>query len=386
MACLSSSKKMILAMGILLLLPILLSPSVSAERRQVEGYGSYLLLYSDIEDEALARERARYEALRNASEQAAIFVDTSADMPYGRLSRSDLRSYAASVLDKRGTPYYTRTSQGGGTRFSCRLAVTVDTSDFKDISYDSLQKSRRWAEERDRLLREMDDLKYQYAHGSHDTERQNIRFRMKQLMSQFLHNEQPSIKTRYSYNTAMAKLAYNDGVDYHDRRDYGNALACYQKALSYNPEFDSAYYNMGILYKNAFKDYEKALECYDMVIRINPAFSGVYNNIACVYLVMEKYDDALKFVQKELSIHKPKPYVYCTLGEIYTAMGEYDKALEAFGNALSLDKNYAAAYLFRGLAYEKMGDKARALQEVSKARNLNSKDERARQHYERLKG
>lgn len=43
------------------MLPILLSPSVSAERRQLEGYGSYLLLYSDIEDEALARERARYE-------------------------------------------------------------------------------------------------------------------------------------------------------------------------------------------------------------------------------------------------------------------------------------------------------------------------------------
>ena len=373
-------------MGILLLLPILLSPLVSAERRQVEGYGSYLLLYSDIEDEALARERARYEALLNASEQAAIFVDTSADMPYGRFTRSDLRSYAASVLNKKGTPYYTRTSQGGGTLFSCRLTATVDTNDFKDISYDSLQKSRRQAEERDRLLREMDELKYQYAQGRHDTERQNIRFRIKQLMNQFMRNAQPSIKTRYTYDTAMAKLAYNDGIDYHDKRDYGNALACYQKALSYNPEYDSAYYNMGVLYKNAFKDYEKALECYDMVIRINPACSEVYNNIACVYLEMGKYEDALNAVQKELSINKPEPYFYATMGEIYTAMGEYDKTLESFEKAISMDKNYAAAYLFRGLAYEKMGDKAKTLQDISKAMELNPKDERIQKHYARLNG
>jgi tetratricopeptide (TPR) repeat protein len=67
-------------------------------------------------------------------------------------------------------------------------------------------------------------------------------------------------------------------------------------------------------------------------------------------------------------------------------MGEYDKALEAFGMSLAMDKDYAAAYLFRGLVYEKMGDKAKALQDISKARRLNPQDDRAKHHYERLKG
>ena len=385
MYCLKSFRRMLWAMGIVLLLPILLAPSALAERQQVEGYGSYFLMYSDIEDEALAKERARYEALQNASEQAAIFVDTSADMAYGRFTRSELRSYAASVLRVQGTPYYTRKSQGEGTWFSCRLVAVVDTDDFRNISYDSLQRSRRQAEERERLLREMDDLKFRYAHGGNAAELQNIRFRMKQLMRKFMRNE-PYAQTRYTYDTAMAKLAYNDGIDYYEKKDYGNAFACYQKALSYNPDYDSAYYGLGKLYRIVYKDYEKALECYDMVIRINPSFSGIYNGIANVYLDMGKYEDALKAVQKELSINKPQDYVYCTLGEIYSAMGEYDKALEAFGMSLAMDKDYAAAYLFRGLVYEKMGDKAKALQDISKARRLNPQDDRAKHHYERLKG
>lgn len=76
-------KKVLLAAGIILLMPVVLSASVFAERRQVEGYGSYFLMFSEIEDEALAKERARYEALQNASDKAAVFVDSSTDMAYG---------------------------------------------------------------------------------------------------------------------------------------------------------------------------------------------------------------------------------------------------------------------------------------------------------------
>ena len=46
-------KKVFLTAGIILLLPIVLSASVFAERRQIEGYGSYFLMFSEIEDEEL---------------------------------------------------------------------------------------------------------------------------------------------------------------------------------------------------------------------------------------------------------------------------------------------------------------------------------------------
>ncbi|MER2139344.1 MAG: hypothetical protein ABS965_04375, partial [Succiniclasticum sp.] len=236
-------KKVFLTAGIILLLPIVLSASVFAERRQLEGYGSYFLMYSEIEDEALAKERARYEALQNASEKAAVFVDSSSDMVYGRLTRSEIRSYAPSVLRVQGLPQYTRTSQGNGTLFSCRLVAMVDTSDFKNISYESLQKIRRQEGERELLIREMDELKYKYAHAYSDAEKQNIRFRMKQLIDQFMRNR--TSHTATTYDTAMAKLAYNDAIDCGNNKDYSNAIALYQKAISYDPRFYSAYHNLG---------------------------------------------------------------------------------------------------------------------------------------------
>ena len=414
---LNSLKKIVLVMGLVLLLPMVLSASVFAERREVEGYGSYFLMFSEIEDEALAKERARYEALQNASEKAAVFVDSSSDMVYGRLTRSEIRSYAPGVLRVQGLPQYTRTSQGNGTLFRCRLVAMVDTSDFKNISYESLQKSRRQEEERELLIREMDELKYKYAHAFSDAERQTIRFRMKQLINQFMRNRTTHTAT---YDTAMAKLAYNDALDYDNKKDYSNAIALYQKAINYdprfysaynnlgiiyedilldydkarecfetavqiNPAYDYSYCNLGILYKEAYKDYEKAMEYYNKVLRLNPKFPNIYNYIAGVYLATGKHADAMEAVQKELSVNKPTPFTYRTLGEVYLEMGEYNKAMEAVEKALSLKKDYAAGHLVRGLIYEKMGDKFKAIQDIRKARELDPYDQRIKEHYDRLK-
>jgi tetratricopeptide (TPR) repeat protein len=418
MNCVNTLKKVFLTAGIILLLPIVLSASVFAERRQIEGYGSYFLMFSEIEDEALAKERARYEALQNASEKAAVFVDSSSDMVYGRLTRSEIRSYAPSVLRVQGLPQYARTSQGNGALFSCRLVAMVDTSDFKNISYESLQKIRRQEGERELLIREMDELKYKYAHAYSDAERQNIRFRMKQLIDQFMRNR--TSHTTTTYDTAMAKLAYNDAVDCGNNKDYSNAIALYQKAISYdprfysaynnlgiiyedvlldydkarecfetavqiNPAYDYAYCNLGILYKEAYKDYEKAMEYYNKVLRLNSKFPNIYNYIAGVYLATGKYADAMEAVQKELSVNKPTPFTYRTLGEIYLERGEYNKAMEAVEKSLTLRKDYAAGHLIRGLIYEKMGDKFKAIQDIRKAKELDPYDQRIKEHYDRLK-
>ena len=308
-------KKVLLAAGIILLMPMVLSASVFAERRQVEGYGSYFLMFSEIEDEALAKERARYEALLNASDKAAVFVDSSTDMAYGRLTRSEIRSYAPSVLRVQGLPQYTKTSQGNGTLFNCRLVAMVDTSDFKNISYESLQKSRRQEGERELLIREMDDLKYKYAHAYSDAERQNIRFRMKQLIDQFMRNRTTPVAT--TYDTAMAKLAYNDAVDYDDNKDYSNAIALYQKAISYDPRYYRAYNNLGIIYKDVLLDYDKARECFETAVQINPAYDYSYCCLGNLYRDAYKDYDETDF---DDSVDTYDDRVYKRANELFRGM------------------------------------------------------------------
>ena len=419
MKSLTVLNKNILVMGIVLFLPLFLSTIAFAQRHQVEGDGTYFLMNNDLEDEALAKERARYEALQSASEQAAIFVDSSSELFLDQLTFSELRSYAASVIRVQGLPQYTSSTSGRGTMYYCHLVAVVDTSDFQHTSFESIQKSRQKSEERDRLVREMDELKHKYARAYNETEKQNIRFRMKQLKDKFMRNE-PYTSSSSTYNTAMAKLAYNDGVDYDNNEDYANAIECYQKALSYDPRFVSAYNNLGIIYKDVLQDYEKALECfetsvqinpaydygycnlgilyndiyhdydkamenYNKVIRLNPKFTGLYRYIARTYLAMEQYEDALRNVQKEMSNNKPKKYDYCVLGAIYLGTGDYNRAMELLEKSISMDDAYGEAYLYRGLTYEQLGNKARALQDISRAKELEPGNEQARLHYDRLK-
>ena len=417
MNSLNTLKKNILIMGIILLLPLFLSTSAFAERHQVEGDGSYFLINNELEDEALAKERAKYEALQIASEQAAIFVDTSPEFYFDQLTFSELHSYAASVITVQELPQFTSSTRGNGTMYYCHLVAVVDTNDFKHTSIESIQKSCRQREERNRLIREMDELKHKYARAYSEIEKQNIRFRMKQLRDKFMRNEPHTSST---YNTAMAKLAYNDGLDYDNNRDYSNAIECYQKALSYDPRYVKAYNNLGIIYEDVLMNYEKARECfetavqidpaydygycnlgmlyndvyhdydkamenYNRVLRLNPKFPGINRYIARTYLAMEQYEDALRNVQKEMSNNKPKKYDYCLLGEIYLATGEYERAIEALEKAISMDNDFAEAYLYRGLTYEQMGNNSQALQDIGKAKELDPNNEKARQHYDRLR-
>ena len=416
MNSLNTLRKSILIMGIILLLPLFLSPSAFAERQQVEGEGSYFLMNNELEDEALAKERARYEALLIASEQAAIFVDSSPELYFDQLTLSELRSYAASVIKVQGLPQYTSYPRGRGTMYYCHLVAVADTNDFTHTSIESIQKSRRESEERNRLIREMDELKHKYARAYSEIEKQNIRSRMKQLRDKFMRNE---TYTSSTYNTAMAKLAYNDGLDYDNDKDYSNAIKYYQKALSYDPRYVPAYNNLGIIYEDVLMDYEKARECFETsvqidpaydfgycnlgilyndvyhdydkamenyrrVLRLNPKFPGIYRYIARTYLAMEQYEDALSNVQKEMSNNKPKKNDYCLLGEIYLATGEYERAMEVLEKAISMDKDYAEAYLYRGLTYEQMGNKSQALKDISKAKELDPNNEKAIQNYSRL--
>ena len=94
---------------------------------------------------------------------------------------------------------------------------------------------------------------------------------------------------------------------------------------------------------------------------------------------------ALSNVQKEMSNNKPKKYDYCLLGEIYLATGEYERAMEALEKAIRMDNDFAEAYLYRGLTYEQMGNNDHALQDIGKAKELDPNNEKARQHFNRLK-
>ncbi|WP_177188132.1 tetratricopeptide repeat protein [Selenomonas ruminantium] len=438
----------------------------------------YLMGDSDVENVAVAKERAKQEALRNASEQAAVFVESTSVVEMGTLTSDEIRTYTASVLRLVGTPQISMTPDGNGVLFRCYLQAVVDTDDFKDISVKSLGNSQRLAEENARLSREMDALREKYAKAQNEAEKQNLRSQIEQNHEHFMTVQDEEAAERFfvegynyekkgNYAAALAayqkaihfnpchsdaycnlgiiyqnvlkdytkavdcfekgiqanpldadlyynlglyyevialnydmaekyflkaiqvnpqhSMSYNDlGVIYHLRKNYAKAEGYYREAIKINPRNETANNNLGLVYR-VLKDYTKAEECYRRAIQINPQNAGVYNDLANLYLNQGKYNDALKAVDKALSIDKKEIY-QDTLGEIYLNMGQYQKALDAYSKAINMNRSFAHAYLYRGLTYEKMGDLTKALADIRKATELDPNDTEARQNYQRLQG
>src|ERR1035437_6077124 len=75
----------------------------------------------------------------------------------------------------------------------------------------------------------------------------------------------------------------------------------------------------------------------------------------------QKYNEAINFYSKAISINPRKATYYIDRGNAYYAINLYNEALSDFNIALSLDINYAYAYFDRGLLENDLGQYKAAL-------------------------
>lgn len=103
-----------------------------------------------------------------------------------------------------------------------------------------------------------------------------------------------SKKTPEGYNSAISisdsiisqygnipSAYFLKGNAQYNKRNYEEAMKCYDKAIKINPEDNKAYFNKGNAL-NALDKHEEAIECYDKAIKINPSIQIDYN-MACLY-------------------------------------------------------------------------------------------------------
>lgn len=103
-------------------------------------------------------------------------------------------------------------------------------------------------------------------------------------------------------------------------------------------------------------------------------YATVYNNIAWQYCLMEKYDDALPYALRSISLNKNHDYSWETLGEIYWYTGNYEGCIDAMTRCIGISKEkYPEAYRFRGNSLIKLGKTAEGTKDLKKADKLDGK-------------
>jgi adenylate cyclase len=162
-----------------------------------------------------------------------------------------------------------------------------------------------------------------------------------------------ALATKLGWNEGIAYANNCLGVNYKNKDDHPQAMACYETALkTYENIGDKMSVamvtgNIANIYFDESK-YDQALECMFRVLKIREetgdkkSLANSYSAIAGVYHVKCDYKRALEYYDKcsEIAIEtdnkKAMILVACNVGLLYRDQGETGKALQSFFNALKI--------------------------------------------------
>ena len=158
-----------------------IAPNVSAAPEIIEADGVYMM--GDNDAPKFARDAARAEAMRAATERAGIYIESTSEVQGYTLTRDEIRTVAAAVLRvlrEEATPELV----GDAWRYRVHLVCSVDTEgiDLKELA-GSKAELARLTRERDELKRANETLRARdaqadptNAQGSSDSAKQNAIF------------------------------------------------------------------------------------------------------------------------------------------------------------------------------------------------------------------
>jgi tetratricopeptide (TPR) repeat protein len=172
--------------------------------------------------------------------------------------------------------------------------------------------------------------------------------------------------TEENLDEIYANIAY----EYENLHNYDKALEYLKKAIDFNPENETAlfelsfcaemaekpivvveflekylnrfpyskagWFNLGLAYSSML-EHEKAIDAYDFVIAIDETFSTAYFNKGNALATLERYDEALKSYRETLAFESPEGLTYFYIGECYEKMNEPEKAEEYYRLAIEAD-------------------------------------------------
>ena len=134
-----------------------IAPNVSAAPEIIEVDGVYMM--GDNDAPKFARDAARAEAMRAATERAGIYIESTSEVQGYALTRDEIRTVAAAVLRvlrEEATPELV----GDAWRYRVHLVCSVDTDgiDLKELA-SSKAELARLTQERDALKEQNDTLR-----------------------------------------------------------------------------------------------------------------------------------------------------------------------------------------------------------------------------------
>lgn len=153
----------------------------------------------------------------------------------------------------------------------------------------------------------------------------------------------------------MAMFYNNKGADALVKRQFDKAYAYFKAAVLKQPDFDSAWVNLGVLYR--IKGLMPLAEqSYKNALALDNDNLTAWENLAFLYQITQNRKRAQQILSMVHHKRDDNPYYHFILGEQAFEKHLYQRALSHYRNALKRDKNKHEIYFGLAKTYYELGD------------------------------
>src|SRR5690348_194625 len=156
-------------------------------------------------------------------------------------------------------------------------------------------------------------------------------------------------EVQISKNELSLKEIILKANEHYYKKEYDEAIECYDKALEIDPKDADALNNKGLAL-NKLGKYKEAIEYYDKASEIDPKYVLAFNNIGSALCDLKKYKEAIESFDKALEIDPKHAMAWYNKGTALCNLKKYKEAIEYFDKALEIDPKDANALNNKGIA------------------------------------
>jgi tetratricopeptide (TPR) repeat protein len=137
---------------------------------------------------------------------------------------------------------------------------------------------------------------------------------------------------------------YDRGVEAEKQGKTDDAIAHYEKALSYSPDFYPAHNNLGSTYL-ARQNFDEAEKHFEAAQKTNQNDAQAYFNLGNVLLMTKRYPEAERQISEGLQRRPDSAFGHFLQGLLYSRLGKLDLAEKSLQSALQRDPKMPQVYL-----------------------------------------
>ena len=183
--------------------------------------------------------------------------------------------------------------------------------------------------------------------------------------------QKPGMKTAIYFVLSIYCL-YLSVATYKRNDVWKDSISLWTNVLNQFPHVGTALNNIGNVYGKERGDLDKALEYFNKSIQYDPGYENAYANRGIVFCMKGNLTDGIRDFSKAIEL---KPGYYDALvnrGITYCSMKEYDKSIADFNTLIATKPNDAILLSHRGWSLLQAGKNEEALNDFNRSITIDS--------------